>query len=463
MKVNLIYPCSPDSADKHDFSPIAKSLDLLLRPARDLLGLGKTNYTPPLSLLMLGAVTPPDVEVQIIDERLSEIDFHEEVDLVGITVTTRAAPRAYEISTEYRKRGVTVVVGGVHPSVLPEESSRYVDVVVVGEGEEAWPKVLADYKQGSLKRIYRGKRQNNLDELPYPRRELIRHPEDYLTLKVLAASRGCPNSCTFCAAGFAIGKQYRTRKVESVVAELSEVSGSYVAFTDDNLGWDIAYAKKLFRAIVPLNIKWIGSVTLPAVEDDELLELIAKSGCVSLCLGFESLSPRVITDIKKQRTNNPARYRELIKRVHDYGIPIIGTFIVGFDGDDKNTFGTLTDFINETCIEEPTVHVLIPYPGTRIYRQFEREGRLLCKDWKYYDTARGYVVYQPKQMTPEELVDGYLTVLQKVFSLRPAIERLVGARTLSSATIGSLFYNLAWRRSAALQKAQLQKTTENVS
>jgi len=452
MKVKLIYPRLVDSVDKFDEN------SLLMEILRHLLHLGKTNYTPPLSLLMLGAVTPPDVEVQIIDERLSEIDFDKEVDLIGITVTTRAAPRAYEIATEYRKRGVTVVVGGVHPSVLPEESSRYADVVVIGEGEDAWPRVLADYKQRNLKRIYKGKRQNNLDELPYPRRDLIRHPENYITTRVVTTGRGCPNSCTFCAAGFAVGKRHRVRSVENVLAELREVPSRLVIFTDDNLGWDMEYAKQLFKAIIPLNVKWIGGVSVSAFEDIEFTNLVAESGCVTLDIGFESIRPQTIAGIKKQRTNDPSRYRELIRRIHDRGVLIKGNFILGFDEDDKNMFRELVDFINETCIEMPSINTLIPYPGTPIFNQYEREGRLLHKDWAYYDTAGGYVVYRPMQMTRQELIDGYFMVTDEVYSIKSVAHRFMGAKTLSSAgTLGAISYNLQQRCSVALEKTALEK------
>ena len=450
MKVTLIYPRLVGTVDKPDAD------SLLTRVLRPLFLLGQTNYTPPLSLLMLGAVTPPDVEVRIIDERLENINLDEEVDLVGITVTTRAVSRAREIAAEYRKRGVTVVVGGVHPSVMPEESLRYADVVVVGEGEEAWPRVLADYKQGDLKGVYSGEPQNDLDRLPYPRRELIRHPQNYITTKVVTTSRGCPNSCTFCAAGFAVGKRYRVRSVDSVLAEVQKVPGELLVFLDDNLGWDIEHAKQLLRALIPLRIKWFGGISFSALEDVELVNLIAESNCFALFVGFESISPRTIVEMKKQRTNNPDRYREVIKRIHDRGVMIRGNFIVGFDTDDKDVFHRLSDFVNETCIEMPVVNVLIPYPGTAIFRQYEREGRLLHKDWQLYDSAGGYVVYQPKQLTPQELIDGYFMFYDEVYSIKSITHRLKGAGTFSSSSIGvlsAIHYNLKKRHVMNLEKA----------
>lgn len=365
MKVILIYPRLNNSLCKSDED------SLLSKVFRYLFHLGQTNYAPSLSLLMLAAVTPPDIEVQIIDERFDEIDFDEYVDLVGITVTTRAVSRAQKIAIEYRKRGVTVVVGGIHPSVMPDESSRYADVVVIGEGEKAWPQVLSDYKQGNLKRFYKGEPQNNLDKLPFPRREIIRYSEKYATTKVITASRGCPNSCTFCAACFAVGKRHRVRSVNNVLTELHEVPGKLVFFLDDNLGCDIEYAKQLFRALIPLNFKWIGGMSLSALEDIELVDLIAESGCIMLLIGFESINPRTILEMRKQHTNNPNRYRELIKRLHNRGVSIRGQFIFGFDEDDKDIFRKTLDFINENCIEMPTLNTLIPYPGTPVFKKYE--------------------------------------------------------------------------------------------
>jgi radical SAM superfamily enzyme YgiQ (UPF0313 family) len=406
------------------------------------------NFTPPLSLLTLAAATPPDIEVRLVDERLEEINFNEKLDLIGISVVTRVAPRAYHIADEYRQRGVKAVLGGVHPSVLPQEASLHADAVVIGEGERPWPQIITDYRQRCLKPIYHGGHGADLSELPRPRRDVIPCPEKYATPKVVTASRGCPNSCTFCSAGVAVGKRYRTRNVREVVDELCSVPGRLAFFADDNLGWDIAYTKALLRALVPLNIMWLGELSLSALEDTELVELIAKSGCLALGVGFESLSPKVITAIKKNQSNNPGRYRELIRRLHSYGIPIVGHFIIGFDDDDRSVFEELVEFINETCIEMPSIATLIPYPGTTIFRQFEREGRLLHKDWAYYDTAAGYVVYQPKRLTPQELAEGYLMVTERVHAVTGVLGRLTGAKTLfSKSALPVIHYNLQSRSS----------------
>ena len=224
---------------------------------------------------------------------------------------------------------------------------------------------------------------------------------------------------------------------------LESIPGRSVFFADDNLGWDIGYAKELFKALVPLRIRWAGELSVSALEDTELAELIAKSGCLALGLGFESISPKVIAAIRKHQTNDPSRYPELIKRLHSNGVPIMGHFIIGFDDDDRNVFRELEDFVRENSIEMPSINTLIPYPGTSIFQQFDREGRLLHKDWTFYDTQAGYVVYRLKSMTPQELVDGYLALTQSIHSIGAVLERLTRAGTLLSLrTLPVLHYNL---------------------
>ena len=442
MKVKLIFPSLIDSANRsYDRTFLSETMKLFLG-----FGLGKSNAAPPMSLLMLAAVTPRDVEVQFVDERFDNVDLDEDVDLVGITVVTRAAPRAYQIADEFRKRDVTVVLGGIHPSVLPQEAILHADAVVIGEGEKVWPQILADFRRGRLREFYEGGHRTSLNSLPWPRREIVPDPERYLSMKVVIATRGCQNSCTFCSAGLALGKKYRTRNVRDVIDEISSVPGRFVFFADDNLGWDIAYAKELLRALTPLKVNWLGAITVSALEDIELVDLMAESGCLALDLGFESISSRVITAIKKHQTNDPDRYPLLIERIHSRGIPIFGNFMVGFDDDDQGVFGELIRFINDTCLEGPSVNVLMPYPGSSIFRQYEKERRLFHKDWTYYDTAGGYVVYQPRQMTPEELVNGYLRVTREIHTPGAFLRRVLGAGTLLSVgTLLGMQFNLQKR------------------
>lgn len=442
MKIALVFPRLTESSGQLYTDSIVS------RVIKPLWGLGEMNITPPLSLLMLAAVTPLDHELTFVDERVEPVPFDDMADLVGISVVTRSAPGAYRIADEYRKRGARVVLGGVHPSVMPQEAGLHADAVVIGEGEGVWPQIIEESKRGCLQRLYRGGHGADLSTLPRPRRDIIRHPEKYGTIKVAAASRGCPNSCSFCAAGVAVGKRYRTRPVRDVIEELESLPGRYVFFADDNLGWDVAYAKALLRALIPLKLRWAGELSLSALEDTELVDLVAKSGCTVLGIGFESVSPTVIAAIRKHQTNDPSRYPELVRRLHRNGVPIVGHFIIGFDQDDPTVFRKTEDFIAENNIEMPSVNTLIPYPGTSIFQEFDRTGRLYHKNWTYYDTQAGYVVYRLAQLTPHELVDGYLTLTRRIHSTRAVLERLGRAHTLFSVgAIPALHFNFQSLRS----------------
>jgi radical SAM superfamily enzyme YgiQ (UPF0313 family) len=445
MRVFLILPRVTELKDKLFENSILT--DLLKRS----LGVGRTNLLPPVQLLSIAAVTPPWVDFSIIDERIQEIPFDDPVDLVGITVTTRAAPHAYEIAEEFRLRGVPVVMGGIHPTVASEEVLGHSDSIVMGEGESVWPQVLANCREGRMERSYVGRPTMDLGELPpLPRRLLDQ--DDYLTLKVVSATRGCPNSCTFCSAGSAVGKRYRVRPVQDVVRELEDLPGRFTLFLDDNLGWDREYTKQLFRALIPLGLKWIGEMSLSAIQDQDLIDLAADSGCLGLGLGFESLSPTVISSIRKHRTNDPATYGELVDRVHERGIAVEGYFIVGFDEEGPEAFEPLVEFIQEAHIEAPNIHTLIPYPGTQLFRQYEREDRLLHRNWAHYDSAAGFVVYRPRKMSMDELREGYLWAKERVFSRRSIFKRLAGSRTWRAAPL-TFHFNRQWRRQFQAERA----------
>ena len=455
MKITLIFP------HVEDLMIIMSAPTLLSDIMRKTLRLGKTNYLPPLSLLMIGAVTPPDIEVKMVDERIEKLDYDEPVDLVGISVVTRTAFRAYEIAAEYRQRGVKVVLGGIHPSALPKEAAQHADALVLGEGEGVWPEVLRDFQHGALKPIYRGRAQMDLDALPFPRRELIRHPERYVTTKVISATRGCPNTCTFCAAGVGLIKKYRKRSVKKVIEELEQVPGKIADFVDDNTGWDKEYFKELLRAMIPLRLKWSTAVNVNTLEDQELVDLAAKSGCYSLGVGFESLSPEVLASICKERTNEPKHYAEYIRRVQAAGMAAWGSFIIGFDGDTKESLKELVDFINRTHLEIADVYTLIPYPGSVIYRQYRDQGRLLHQNWRYYESADGPCVYIPKQMTPDELIDGYLEVQEAIYSWKSIAGRLVRSKSfIGFGTLAAVHINMQNHRAIAQQKAQAQRYRE---
>lgn len=453
LKVALIFPRLVDSVDKFDDS------FWLTDQVKKLFRLGKTNYTPPLPLLILAAVTPPDIEIIVIDERLEPVNTSINVDLVGISVVTRAAYHAYALADEFRKKGVTVVLGGIHPTILTEEALVHADAVVRNQGEKAWPELLMDFRNGSLKRVYEGGLNIDVDELPVPRRDVLSNSQFYLTTKVLTATRGCPYSCTFCTIGAAIGKEYRTRTISKILNEIESIPGRFLIFLDDNLGVDVGFTKELFNALIPLKLKWAGAISLDALEDDELVRLAGRSGCSSLGVGFESLETETLRFMGKTRYNKPHLYRTLIRRLHDNGIPILGYFILGYDADTLDTYVRLADFIEDTAIEMPSINTLIPYPGTPIARFLEKEGRILTKNWDLYDTAGGYVVYKPFKVTPHELVESYLQLTERVYSMRSILNRLIHTGYFDPFAFAWAFhYNYQQKQSVAIERAAFERS-----
>lgn len=423
MRVALIFPKVVESIADGSLTSLEKKNWLTNQVKTHLFGFGETNFIPPMVLLSLAAVTPASVDLIVVDERIQDVDFEMDVDLVGISVITLTAFRAYDIASRFRKRGIPVVFGGIHPTVLPAEALQYADAVVVGEGEGVWPQLLRDASAGALKKIYRADTAIPLELLPSPRLDLLPHPERYVTTKVVRATRGCPYACTFCTVGTPAGWIYRKRPIRDIVRDIGLHPGKYMFFLDDNLGVDIDYAKNLFRAVKPLNLKWYGSVSIDALEDCDFIEAAADSGCKFFGIGFESLSKHTLKAMGKLKTNNPDRYKEIIRRVHDHGIAIVGYFLMGYDTDVPEDYDQLAEFLLETGIEIPSISALTPYPGAPITRKLEREGRILHRRWNLYYDRWWDLAFEPKTMTPQEIFESYLKMMDRVFSLRPVIRR----------------------------------------
>jgi radical SAM superfamily enzyme YgiQ (UPF0313 family) len=454
MKIALLFPKLTVNTNTIDnsfwFSDAIKKI----------IGFGKTNYTPPMSLLMLAAVTPPGIEVLIIDERLEDINFNLNVDLVGITVVTRIAYHAYDIADRFRKQGVSVVLGGIHPTLLPFEALQHANSVVRGEGEGVWPQLLHDFSEGTMKRIYEAKQSYPLDIIPAPPVELLRHSNLYLTTKVIMATRGCPYGCTFCSAGTSLGKKYRMRPINNVIKEAESTSGRILLFLDDNLGVHVDYAKDLLSALKALHVKWFGSMSVNALEDENLLKLVAESGCVSLGVGFESISRDTLHLMGKTHSNNPDHYKHIIKRLHYYHIPIAANFIIGYDTDTPAVINQLADFIEETSIEMPYLYILLPYPGTSIFHYLEREGRILHRNWNQYDTLGPNVIFRPSCMTSEELIENYFSLKERIFGYRSILNRLLKLGYCDPVLIVLYIHqNYQGRQSLKMQRASYSKNS----
>jgi radical SAM superfamily enzyme YgiQ (UPF0313 family) len=373
--------------------------------------------------MTLAALTPAKYEVSILDEHVDSIDFDEKVDLVGITAMTNQATRAYEIATEYRRRGVKTVLGGMHASSLPEEALQYADSIVVGEAEYTWPQLLDDFGAGRMKDRYTCSTLHDLKNMVLARRDLLL-PKHYFTFNVMQTSRGCPHQCSFCSVSTFSGRKYRYRPTEEVVEEVKYLkslgNGRFMLFLDDNIIGNFPRAKELFEALIPLKIYWASQATISVAKDRELLDLAARSGCKALYVGLESVSSHTLEDMGK-KLNNPQEYAAFIDAIHDYRIAIIGSFVVGTDTDDITTFKKTSDFINNTKLDSAYFHVLTPLPGTRLYDQFKSENRLLGLGW---DEIWGQVSFRPKNMSGEELRDGIRKLDKSVYSVRSILRRI---------------------------------------
>jgi len=398
--------------------PIEQRYALLINPfyPKDAVAsFGKHVLTPSLALTSFAATTPGHWRVRYWDENLlaGPPPFAPMPELVGITVHLTFAKRAFELADWYRKRGSKVVLGGLHVLSCPEECAPFADALAIGDGVQLWPRILQDVDAGRLQRKYAATYESDYREDPAPRRSLVAR-RSFLTTASLIATRGCHNRCGFCyLATEGLRMPYRMRYPEQIAAEFLAEGQPYAVFIDNNLGSNREYLRKLCRALQPLNKIWSAAVSIDVTDDPTLIRDMALSGCTGVFVGFESLSDANLADARK-RTPKTADYARRIRVLHDYGIQVNGSFVLGFDHDGKDVFVKTAQWIEENRLECATFHILTPYPGTPLFRQMEHEGRLLHRDWTLYDTA--HTVFRPKHMSPEELERGYAWIYQRLFS-----------------------------------------------
>lgn len=403
---------------------------------------GKAFRLPPAALTILAAITPKDIEVGITDENVEEVDFDEDVDLVGITAMTPTAPRAYQIADRFRARGVKVVLGGLHPTALPDEAIQHADAVVLGEAEGNWPKLLDDFKHHRLERFYSAPRPS-LAGLPLPRRDLLK-PGSYITTATVQTTRGCPFGCSFCSVTEFFGRTYRIRPVQEVLEEIRALKTRFVGFLDDNIVGHRGYARSLFNALIPERVKWLGQASLNLAWDPELLKLAQRSGCLGLFIGFESLSEVGLAELNKTY-QPPGKFRDSIKRLQDHGIGIEGSFIFGLDSDSPDVFKRTLDFAVSSGLELASFGILTPFPGTRLYQRLEQERRIISRDWRKYDI--GHVVYKPLKLTVEQLQRGLDWAWYHFYSFSSILKR-IGSLKIRAFKIGAPLFliNTSYRK-----------------
>ncbi|MEW6543855.1 MAG: cobalamin-dependent protein [Nitrospirota bacterium] len=413
-------------------------------------------WFPKLSLPVIAAYTPPEWDVDLVDEAVEDVDFDRPCDLVGLSVMTCYAPRAYEIAAEFRKRGKPVVLGGVHPTYCPDEALRHCDAIVCGEAEDLWPRLVADFEAGAMKRLYKMEQFPSLDRYKSPRVELL-SPDAYMTRQCSFTTRGCHFDCEFCSVSPFNGKTTRRRPVHEVVKELSQIKqwiraelvermrhgslwqafltglririgledGTIFAFVDDLHNSNRAYCRELWTALKPLKIKWGCQSTLFLGDDPEMVKLAAESGCVSVFVGMESLDEDALEETNKS-FNRVKKFEDEIKMFHDHGIMVNPGIVFGFDHDDESVFERAVEFLVRNRVELAYFNVLTPLPGTALYERYHREGRIFDYDWAKYDGK--HVVFRPSRMTPEQLQEGFHWANHQFYSWPSVWRRLSGTK-----------------------------------
>jgi len=377
-----------------------------------------------LSLTTVAALTPRNHDVAICDENVQPLDFDTPCDVVGVTFMTALAPRAYEIADEFRRRGKIVVAGGFHSTFRPEEAAEHFDAVVIGEAEGLWPRVLDDIEHGRPARFYRAAEPPDLAATPVPRRELTaaasRH---YVTTHAVQTGRGCRHGCKFCSiTAFARGT-HRSRPLEHVLEELESIPRNFM-FVDDNIIGDPEYAKQLFRAMAPMKKRWISQCSLKIADDPELLELARAAGCRGLFVGIETISQENLDAVNKG-FNDQHGYFQRIAAIQAKGIGVQAGIIVGLDGDDPTVFQRTLRFLEKAHVNALQLAILTPQPGTPLYDEFERAGRITDRDWSRYDFR--HVVMRPARMTARQLQDGADWLYRQFYRLDLIIVRTIRA------------------------------------
>jgi radical SAM superfamily enzyme YgiQ (UPF0313 family) len=378
---------------------------------------GKHVLTPTLALTSVAGATPPDWTVEYWDENLLQgaPPCEPFPQVVGITVHLTFANRAYELARWYRRRGAKVILGGLHVVSCPAEAAPHADALAIGDGVQVWPQILRDIAEGNLQPEYHGDYRRPYRDDPPPRRELLPR-RSFLTTSSLIATRGCHNRCGFCYLSTkGLHMPYLVRDEEQIVAEFRADAQPYGVFVDNNLGSRPEYLRRLCHALRPLGKIWSAAVTIDVTDDPDLVRAMALAGCTGVFVGFESLQNENIVDAHK-KSPRTEEYAQRVEVFHRNGVQVNGSFVLGFDHDSPDVFETTVRWIEEQRLECATFHILTPYPGTPLFEQMERDRRLLHKQWELYDTA--HVVFQPKQMTPQELADGYAWCYRRLFSHR---------------------------------------------
>jgi radical SAM superfamily enzyme YgiQ (UPF0313 family) len=420
-KIALINPSTYASSEKHIYEMYKRNINNY-----------KPYLSPPLSLLTIASHTPKDIQIKLIDENIETIDFNEEFDLVGITAMTQQAFRAYEIAGEFKKKNIPVVMGGIHASVLPEEALLHVDSVFIGESEEQWKVYIQDLRAKREKRIYQAESLFNFENSLVPKYELINYnvlksKDSFIRLIPVQATRGCPHDCSFCIVPEFYGRCVRKKSISQVIKEIEYLKDlnydSLLLFVDDNLFVDRKYIKALMKELMPLKISYIAQTDIKVANDNELLELAYRSGCVLMLIGFESIDSTNLSEINTNKWKMKQRdsYTENISKIQKNGIIVFGSFIIGFENDDFGTFEKIRDFVLENKISAHFT-ILTALPGSRLYKQYKKANRFM-KDVFWDDLSFYNLNFKHEHINKEMTEKGIVWLYDEVYNDINAMNR----------------------------------------
>jgi radical SAM superfamily enzyme YgiQ (UPF0313 family) len=415
-------------------------------------------FLPPLNLAILDRLTEqvnPKHEVKIVNDCVEKIDFSIPCDLVGITAITSQAMRAYQIADRFREQGATVVLGGVHPSLLPLEAMEHADAVVVGEAEEIWPKILSDFEAGQLQGLYKGNERPDLDNLVIPKWDnfdlsIYRHTIGYRMPRMpLFTTRGCLHNCKYCSVSKFFGRKYRHKPVENVLKEIDATNAESIFFSDDNIICNTDHTESLFAALKARKqkIRWMGQASTKILKQPQLIEMAADSGCKSMLFGIESFNQENLADIKK-RFNQPEHYIELYNRCVRVGIKPWYSMIFGLDHDTLETMEETAQYLKKNRIWNVLFWILTPLPGTDLYQEMSSNDRIVNSDWSKYDCSN--VVFKPSQISAENLQANFWRIYQSFYTAPIMFQRLYdiyrNSKSPLKSAIKNIFYQMYFRR-----------------
>ena len=400
----------------------------------------KRQMAPPLSLLTIAALTPAHHRVTIEDENVERLDLSDTPDLAGVSVKADTAQRSWAIAASYRKRGIPVILGGIHPTACPEENAKHADAIVVGEAETLWAEVLRDAGRKSLKRIYRSEKPPDLTLTPIPRWELIAQ-KHYLYTNTITIGRGCPWRCDFCYNSSPnLPKGYRAKPIHKILEEIDSLGNRHVMFIDDNFISDPSFTRELLTDLLPLGLVWHTAVSVDIGRHEDILDLMAESGCRSLFIGFETLNAANLQMAKKKQ-NRVEEYERTIAKIHNRGMMVNASVVFGFDKDQPSVFKDSTEWLIAKKVETMTAHILTPYPGTALHARLMAESRIFDHELTHYNTSR--VVFRPKGMSVEELEAGYLESYRHFYTWQSIWKRFPAD---SRRRMPYLLFNIGYRK-----------------